>query len=403
LPVAWRAVQPNEGVAPDWSGVDSMVQGARTAGLTPVLSIEDAPDWAEGCNSGISCRPNPQKFAAFGAAAAQHYNGTLPGIPWVRYWEAWNEPNIFVHLTPQYNGKNPASPAIYRAMLNAFTPAVKAVNPANLVIAGSLHPFGTRPVSVAPLEFMRQVLCISKGTPKPTCSTRVHFDIWGTNPYTQGGPTGHAINPDGVSFGDLPKESKLLRAANRAHHIDGAAPLWITEFSWDSKPPDPGGLPMSILTRWTAEAVYQAWRSHVGALIWFQIRDYARAPGEPHSQAFESGLFLRGATVADDVRKPVFTAFRFPFVAYKTKKGVYVWGQLPPGSPAGTVEIDSYKSGSWHRLTSYPVGGLLFSKSFRSSATGPLRAVGPGGVVVSASFSLKAPKAPKKVCPFGCP
>src|SRR5213075_986822 len=94
-----------------------------------------------------------------------------------------------------------------------------------------------------PLSFMRRLLCLSRAL-RPTCGFRVRFDVWSTHPYTSGGPTHHAIKPNDVSLGDLPKMRAVLDAAVRAHHIlsSGRPEFWVTEFSWDSKPPDPGGV-----------------------------------------------------------------------------------------------------------------------------------------------------------------
>src|SRR4029078_2009357 len=74
----------------------------------------------------------------------------------------WNEPNLSLDLAP-------ASPSIYREMINVAADGVHSVDPAIVVVAGGLDPFGHPKsrkqhwYSVAPLAFMRSVLCLSKG------------------------------------------------------------------------------------------------------------------------------------------------------------------------------------------------------------------------------------------------
>ena len=110
-------------------------------------------------------------------------------------FQVWNEPNLSLDL-------NPVSASTYRGMVNAVADAVHAVDPANLVVAGALDPFGhpkskkQKWYSVAPLAYMRSLLCLSKGAhPHATCHNPVHFDVWSHHPYTFGGPFGHAKNP----------------------------------------------------------------------------------------------------------------------------------------------------------------------------------------------------------------
>src|SRR5207248_10179685 len=120
--------------------------------------------------------------------------------------------------------------------------------------------------SAAPLRFMRALLCMSKGaTPRRTCTNRIAFDAWAHHPYTSGGPTHHALRPDDVSLGDLPEMRSLLDAAWRAGSITArhAPQFWVTEFSWDSDPPDPKAVPAQLEARWVAEALYRMWQSRI--------------------------------------------------------------------------------------------------------------------------------------------
>jgi hypothetical protein len=369
-PVRWSDVAPKDQPAvwqPDnpadpnynWGPVDRWVEAAVGAGLTPVLQIRSAPTWVQRCpppmiETGAPCNPDPAALAAFATAAARRYSGQFGGLPRVRYWQGLNEPNLSLFFMPQFEGDRPVSPILYRALINAFYAAVKAVDPTNLVIAAGLGPIAVPKFTIGPMRFTRLLLCMTRGKhPRPTggdCEGGVNFDIFDIHPYTTGGPT-HEGGPNDVEIGDLGKLTTLLAAADRAGRIHGAfpqTPLWITEFSWDSNPPDPGGLPMRILTRWTAEAMHEAWSAGVQTFFWFSLRD-SPTGGLSFSETLQSGLYFRGASVAQDEPKEVLGTFRFPFVAYPGGRGLTFWGRTPSSGP-GKVVIQALKKGRWRKV-----------------------------------------------------
>lgn len=359
-PSSWNPTDPADPNY-DWGVFDAQVQGAVNSGLTPLVQIFSAPRWAERCKipiSGIStsgiCNPDPVAFAEFSEAAAKRYNGDFDGLPRVRYWEPWNEPNLFLFFEPQYKNGKKISPTLYRTLLNRFAGVVKGVNPTNQIVAGGLAPI-ERPGSLGPLDFARRVLCMTgrvNPKPKPGCGEKATFDIWANNPFTTGGPTHESAGPDDVSLGDLPEMGKLLRAANAANKIRTerkSISFWVTEFSWDSRPPDPGGVPMRILTRWTSEAMYRAWQAGVSKFFWLSLRDWPRADGAPYRETYEAGLYFRGPTVAEDKAKRNLRAFQFPFVAFGSRRGISIWGRTPSSTP-GKLTLSYQSGGGWRRL-----------------------------------------------------
>ncbi len=362
-PASWQPEDPNDPHY-HWDSSDDAVIQAVRAGLVPVFQVDGTPRWAQRCASPSAvvggpalCDPDPAALRAFGIAAARRYSGLVPGIPRVQYWQPLNEPNLSLFFFPQFNTAGDAlSPELYRALLNAFYSGVKAVDPSNLVISAGLGPTAVPPWTIGPMRFARQMLCMrGHRHPKPTagnCGGGVHLDIFAIHPYTTGGPT-HEGRINDVQFGDLPKLQELLKAADRAGRIKGAfphTPLWITEFSWDSNPPDPGGLPMKIETQWTAEAVYRAWQAGVSNFFWYSLRDGPHQANEDFGESLESGLYFRGPTLEQDQPKPVLQTFRFPFVAIPRAKGLSFWGRLPNGAP-GNAEIQFWKGSRWR-----PVG-----------------------------------------------
>ncbi len=110
----------------------------------------------------------------------------------------------------------------------------------------------------------------------------------------------------------------------------------MTEFSWDSNKPDPGGVKMSILKKWVPEAMHQAWKAGVSKFFWLSLRDWPRQPGLPYSETYESGLYFRGDSTEQDRSKADPQRLPLSFRRLRAvKKGLRVWGRTPdPRAPA---------------------------------------------------------------------
>jgi hypothetical protein len=409
----WRSIAPgtlpSDFVATDptsagylWGGLDATVRSAEEAGLTPILQIDTTPSWAydnqpDGVNAGT---PNVADLGDFATALATHYDGLDPNLPAEHVFQVANEPNVSLYL-------NPVKASVYRDMVNSVAAAVHGVDPTNLVVAGGLDPFGHPKskkqhwYSVAPLAFMRSLLCLSKGAhPHATCHDPVHFDAWSHHPYTFGGPFGKAKLPDDVELGDMPKMRALLKAGVRLHHIVSASPVqfWVTEFGWDTNPPRKHAASLSLASRWTAESLHQMWLSGVSLVTWFLIVDY------PSPSPYQSGLYFHAASIESARAKPVLTAFRSPFVAYLGKKHtVSVWGRdATSDKETVTIQRRHGKSGAWRQvavITSNANGIFRGTLKLKATKKDWLRASATGSGN-SLAFSLTRPHNPH-IGPWG--
>jgi hypothetical protein len=403
LIVPWRTIAPKTrppGFVPSdpaspgysWTGFDVIVESAVSAGLTPILDVSSTPKWAyaskpQGVNAGT---PKTSALGSFAKALATHYDGLTAGVPAVRVYEVWNEPNLSLYLSP-------VSASTYRDMVNAAADAVHAVDPANLVVAGGLDPYGHPKTksggwySVGPLPFMRSLLCLSKGShPHPTCKASIHFDVWGHHPYTpyiDGGPFARAKVPGDVQIGDLPKMRALLQAGVRLHHVVAGHPVqfWVTEFGWNTNPPRKHAPSLGLAARWTAESLHQMWLSGVSLVTWFLLDDL------PRPSYYQSGLFFHSSSVDQARPKPVRTAFRFPFVAYRHGSTVSVWGRdATSDQQLMTVQRRHGKKGSWRTVAHVRSNGYgIFKATIRlkTSKADWFRAVASGSGK-SLAFSL---------------
>jgi hypothetical protein len=353
---------PAEPASPgyNWSVADAAVRDLSSHGLQVLLNVTGAPTWAEGPNPppGIqpgTWRPDAAQFASFATAAAVRYDGRFPDplhpgafLPRVRYWQPWNEPNLSLYLSPQWTqargGWAPASPVIYRQLLNAFYTAVKRVSSSNFVVTAGTAPYGDAPGGerMPPVAFDRTLFCLH-GNARLTpvrCPDPPHLDAVSHHPYGIDGPLWHALNPDDAAVPDVYKIARVLRAAEQVGHVKPAGPkrLWATEISWDSSPPDPDGVPVAEQARWIEQALYVLWRQGVDTVLWLQIVDAPPIPS--YGSTYQSGLYY-----LDGTAKPAAQAFRFPFVTRRRDRGhIEAWGRAPRG---GKLTIEQRRRGRW--------------------------------------------------------
>ena len=372
-----------------WVNADSVVQLAEAAGLKPILDVASTPHWAyakkqQGVNAGT---PKAAALGDFAKALATHFDGKHGDAPAEHVFQVWNEPNVSLYLSP-------VKASTYRSMVNEFADGVHSVSRSNIVIAGDLDPFGhpkstkQKWYSVAPLTYMRSLL-----------KAPIHFDVWSHHPYTFGGPFGRAKSPNDVELGDLPRMRAVLRAGIRSHHVVSSHPVkfWVTEFSWDTKPPRRHAAPMALAARWTAESLYQMFRSGVSLVTWFGLQD------KGGKSPYQSGLYRHSRSLESARAKPVRTAFRFPFVAYLGRGKVSIWGR-DATSDKRLVRIQFRHGSRGHWRTVARIGANrygIFNANLKLRATSAdwLRAIAPKSGT-SLSFSLKVPYAPH-IGPWG--
>jgi hypothetical protein len=357
-PAGFEPANP-EDPAYRWQTLDEMIREAVARGLTPVIDFSHPPGWAESPAGAGWEYPNPEQIAMFAHAFAARYNGLRPGLPWVRYWEAWNEPNVSFFLQPQIQNGQPVSVDAYRTIVNDFAEAVHSVREDNVVIGGELFPNGVRHAEVtaiAPLEFTRRLFCLSGGpSPHRVCHTQVHVDAWSVHPYTSGGPSTPPANRNNVWIYNLGALSWLVRTAQHLGTLVSPHPaqVWVSEFSWDSNPPNSHAAPIGLLRRWVPEALYRSWLAGISVFTWFTLEDTPMS-----SPPLQSGLYFTcGDGIACEKPKPTAAAFRFPFVAFKlTRRRALVWGRTPAGIP-GRVQVQWLQGRLWRALETLTTDG----------------------------------------------
>jgi hypothetical protein len=296
-----NATDPSD-PAYDWGAYDEIVQSADKENVGVVFTIFGTPSWANGGGPATRAPAKAADLRAFAYAAAQRYSGsyqTADGttLPRVRYWTAWNEPNLPIGLTPQWKKVKGRwiiqSARDYARICNAVVGGVKGtLIGGEHVACGDTAPRGnnaaasSRPTT-SPLAFLRAMKTAgAKG-----------FDAFAHHPY----PSSPAETPvnrphasTAVTFGNL----DVLAA--EVKRLYGSLPIWLDEYGYQTSPPDRAlGVSPAKQARYLGEAVALARKNpRVTMLLWFLLRDEKRLSG------WQSGL-----ETAAGVHKPSFAAF----------------------------------------------------------------------------------------------
>jgi hypothetical protein len=374
----------------DFTKADQAMRLAAADGLKAIVTFTYAPQWAEGANipSGVapgSWKPQPSALEDYGFALAARYSGHFPDplepgqlLPRAYAFQPWNEPNLDLYLSPQWQGNQPEAPVLYRAMLNGFYAGAKAADPHALIVTAGTAPFGDPNVGgnrIMPALFWRTLLCERQARPewpleRTACPNPARFDVLAHHPYSVGAPDTAAYNPDDVSIPDIGKLSRILRAAERfgtalprIHH-----PIWVTEVSYISKPPNPQAVPMNTWAHWLEQTLYLLRAQGVPLIIWNQVGDQPPIPS--HEEASESGVYF----VSGSPKPEGITAYSFPLVGNRVNSSkVSVWGRVPA---AGTVVVQRRQAGTWVAQRQVTVGAhATFQATIAMRGSGVVRAV----------------------------
>jgi hypothetical protein len=327
-----------------WGPYDALVQGARARGMQVLLTpTAPAPAWASQCRRAAArrwlCKPRATDYGDFVRAVATRYSGSYTAggatLPRVSAWSLWNEPNHRLWLIPHTAGR-------YRALATAGLAALAATaHRHDLVLIGETAPGGGSN-STAPVDFMRELFCLD-GNYRPYtgrvarrhgCAHRPRFAITGISdhPYTSGAiasPStfkGHSTDAPIASVGRL--VSVLDRAA-RYGIVRRHASVYLTEFGFQTRPPDPYGLSLARQADYLNQSDYMAFLNpRVASVAQYELRD------DPRVSVFNTGLCFK-----DGRAKPGLAAYALPiWIAHLGGASVRVFG-LVRGSRGSPVSV----------------------------------------------------------------
>jgi hypothetical protein len=364
-PLDFHASDPNDPHY-DWGYLDQAIALVVDNHMTPILTVTGSgPLWSSRVPSMGNPRyqPDPAKFGEFAAAVAKRYGKVTDK------YLIWNEPNQPLWLQPQQEcpvkGRKciPVAPHTYRQLVRAAYPAIHQADPGAQVIAGTLAPRGADPLQrnrpLRPLAFIRAFGCVDEQY-KPIRTGRcrgfqpARIDGFAYHPHSiKASPSTPSARTDDANIADLKKLETTLDGVQRARGFTtptGAhTPLHLTEFGYQTSPPDPyDGIPPGRQSRWLQEAAYIAWRDpRVRTLVQYEWQDEPTksvGSGRKKYAGWQSGLLFK-----DGRPKPALAGFQHPFVADATtlKPRVRFWGQIRPGRSHAVALQRRSPSGSW--------------------------------------------------------
>lgn len=363
----WDSVAPNTRRKPSgfdgsnpasyaWGSYDTAVQAILARGLRPYLSIGGhAPRWAtRGKGRPGTMRPSAKEFRLFAQAAGQHY-------PDVDIWSIWNEPNLYSWLGPQRSKGTPLSPSIYRGLyLAGYRGLDDAGHRGDTILLGELMPRGgTSPDKVRPLEFLREMACLDRNyrqirgaaAKKRGCRKVGRFPTSGIayHPYTP--PAGPHVREgrDDAAIGQLSRLRATIDALARRGKLPRRLPIWITEFGFQTKPPDPfQGTRLTRAAAFMDESEWIAFRNRrVASYSQYTLFDDLPRPGSGPLRwsSWQAGLRYHSG----GEKRHVYEAFRLPvFVRALSGGRVEVFGGRRTLS-SGTAAIESKAPGASYR------------------------------------------------------
>jgi hypothetical protein len=269
----------------DWGLYDRAMRYAAKHKIKVLFSIWRTPAWAGGTARGNHAPAKATDLEAFAYAAAMRYSGTFvpfgsdEPLPAVRYWLAWNEPNNPNWLSPQYSGRKIASAKAYKKICEAIWKGVHETNIGSEQVGcgatgprGNNAPRSSRP-SIAPVTFMT---ALKKAGLK-------HFDAYAHHPYYGNRTQTPKSRPRGNQDVMLGNINDLIAPLTRYW---GRKPLWITEYGFQTNPPDRiFGVSYRQQARYLSQA-YAIARANrrIRMMIWFLLRDDGSLAG------WQSGL-----------------------------------------------------------------------------------------------------------------
>jgi hypothetical protein len=341
-----------------WGFLDGAVTRVRNAGMAVTLTITGpGPLWTSSKpkRHQAAYKPRTSMYRSFATAVAKRYGAR------VNRYILWNEPNIYTWLSPQSSCKRgrctPVSPHLYRGLVRAAYPAVKAADPGAKVLIGALAPRGQRLRSsktvMRPLLFLRRLGCRNDAFRRIRSGACRHFkkvtgDGFAIHPYSGTlAPERAHPNPDDVALASI---WRLTRTLDRLQGVAALDPttrrfgIYIDEYGYQTNPPDrASGVSPSRQDHYLQRAAYVAWRnSRVKLFSQYLWRDEPLAKGG--YGGWQSGLRYKGGRA-----KPSLAHFDTPFVLDAARNRL--WGQVRPGGRHTiTVQRRARKSKKWRTL-----------------------------------------------------
>jgi hypothetical protein len=290
LLIAWNLVAKTKPDSPadpfdptyELGDVDEAVLAAQENDQEVLITISGTPRWANGGKSPNVMPKRMTDLTNFARAVASRYSGRFKGYPFVRFWSIWNEPNLQLFLSPQFDKRGRSvAPANYARIAAAAYAGIKAGNRRAQVAIGETSARGSdKATGLRPTHTPgRFAELVAKANP------RLKFDAWSHHPYpfNPNSPPSQVVRWPNVSLASLPRfEDNLKKWFKRK-----TVPIWIDEYGHQTRPQDSLGISYAKQAAYIQQSMSMAARfPFVNMFIWFVYQD---DPGQP----WESGIYTQ--------------------------------------------------------------------------------------------------------------
>jgi hypothetical protein len=356
----------------DWSAIDRLINLADRNGLRVLATVTGpGPNFTSGsprkCRR-VPCaiRPSARGFGAFVQAVAKRYRGQID------YYSLWNEPNLSRWIRPQgRRSRNVQKEGIiYRKLWQAgYKQIARYDRPRrNRVLFGEVAAIGD------PLPLIQTALCLDRDN-RPLrgrdrrlakCGNFKRMNIGGiaVHPYNFGGfgrrgPQTKTGSSTALPIAYMPRLHRLTKQAVRRKRMRSQGRrVFITEYGYQTRPPDPNGVSL----RNQAEFINETDRLTYGDRLVKTTAQYELVDVR-EAREYNSGLrFTRRS--GDAERKPAYEAYRLPLVVTKRSSNkVEIYGQVRPGSGRRPVQIQILRRGEWERVKDVRTNGRGFLRT----------------------------------------
>lgn len=399
--VLWDAVAPRRKIrngadpkayrAANWDKYDDLVRTAARYGVSVYFDVTPpGPRWTQ-YKAGDPAnqrawKPRIREWGRFVQAVGKRFTGSYNDenqgralIPRVSWWGVGNEPNQGGWLMPQsrkIGGKLvPQSPHIYRDLLVAGVAAlIRTGHGFDTINIGETAPLGVPPESerrpLRPALFLREMFCLDSRLRKfrgsaaraRNCGTVSKLSIlekvprltFAHHPYTKKtSPLRRDKSRDAITIANLSTLPALLdRIARKTKLIPEGLPIVLTEFGWETNPPDTfNGISLANQAEWNNLGDYAAYRNdRVFANTQFQLLDVVPRKEFPRNTKAYWFTYQSGLLFANGRAKPSAVAYMLPFVAKRAGGSNYLfWGQVrfTPNGANQTVYLQRKQGSTW--------------------------------------------------------
>ncbi|MBC7812396.1 MAG: LysM peptidoglycan-binding domain-containing protein, partial [Burkholderiales bacterium] len=247
--VSWRDLEVVEGTI-DFAQLDNAIALFADRGLSILLTVTDAPDWARTSTEESGPPDELADYATFVGAVAARYAGRVAA------YEVWDEPN----LRREWNSTvHNISAASYIELLRLAHDAIKAADPNAVIVSAGLAPTGFNDGvnAISDRVFLNGLY--AAGLANYSDAVGAHPGGWANPPDTRccEQPVGVTTHYEDRSFYFL--ENLTDYRAIQVDNNDAGTAIWVTKFGWGTSEDTAAPSSINVFVTYTSlgeQAIY---------------------------------------------------------------------------------------------------------------------------------------------------